>query len=1084
MAKDITLYSPDGSTVYYPKTVSELVYNNDNGKTLKEEINSINGTINGILWEGAAKNGDVIFTSDVVNEGDVIYIKLDKTYSAGGIKILDKEGNSLGDGLAFTNITELNYTIPSNFGSAKMIWGANWDNLYIENKTNITNSISDINNEIDTIEGDINTLKEGNVKLNYIDIKQNKNLIETVYSGKYVPTSTKVGNKLVLYSNSECEVSRAIVEGGKKYVISYTNTQPHAAQCEVFTDENDIVLYYSSNENIFTAPEGSKYFYITSNWKGNKYIDFQIEEGDTPTKYIEPKKQIDIDSLDYRVKETIEFVNTELNNIPKPYVDETNLFDKDSMLYYGYISSHNSINNKIKIDVNTQGNYEHAKVPVTPNTTYTLSFTGTHAAKYFVYTDENLILVSDLLGDFKNGFTFTTPENCYYVCFTTGFKTYLSNIQLELGDTVTEYTEYNKTYFNYDVLPPDIKNNSGSIDNSRHITVANSDKIGFFSNSFLNGYCMHGKHPITNLSMFSDYIHYNHGISGIDVLETIKRINDNKTWLGVIPVQNWGLTYAVAAMRTNDGGMNAKDRETHYYNNKLLCKTFENMGAVPILSTEHTADRLDYSLKRLSDEEGYLFCNWGGEAKNLYNTQYKPFWFQGHPATRTHFMWFYGLKKYLDTLPQPKQVLKLFRVRNFIDTTDLNNLMYESNLDRAERYSEINLGCSELSEATEKYFDRLDGTEKSHINIYDEYQKIQSKTAVNFGNYALLEVITPYDRNNLKKVSVKLTSTGINKVYCRKLNNLDNPIPDSYVLAFTVTSGIDKFKVGNKFNITGGTLMDTSLIGEYTVTAIFGNTVVTDVVVTSQTTSGTDKPTCNISGVTIEGSSKSPNGEYWNRIYKPVGEWKEVTITDGEIVLDNFIKDITVFDKISLLFVGTSITISDIDVTVSGDKEKERKCKELTLNKKGTSVIDNTKFDTDWQGSTLTTYVPVSSASGTESLPVGITTVKEMVAGDKISQNINTNLTYADNLQIIVTARYFPEYIDSDSKWENSAIVRDSYDFAKLAVYINDDKVAVIPVGLWWGNFVIDVPYMSGNKLQIECLDKSVQLAKVECNIV
>lgn len=42
MAKDITLYSPDGSELYYPKTVSDLVYNNDNGYTVKEELEFIN----------------------------------------------------------------------------------------------------------------------------------------------------------------------------------------------------------------------------------------------------------------------------------------------------------------------------------------------------------------------------------------------------------------------------------------------------------------------------------------------------------------------------------------------------------------------------------------------------------------------------------------------------------------------------------------------------------------------------------------------------------------------------------------------------------------------------------------------------------------------------------------------------------------------------------------------------------------------------------------------------------------------------------------------------------------------------------
>lgn len=41
MAKDITLKSRDGSTTYYPKTVSDIVYDNASGKTVKEQIDEL-----------------------------------------------------------------------------------------------------------------------------------------------------------------------------------------------------------------------------------------------------------------------------------------------------------------------------------------------------------------------------------------------------------------------------------------------------------------------------------------------------------------------------------------------------------------------------------------------------------------------------------------------------------------------------------------------------------------------------------------------------------------------------------------------------------------------------------------------------------------------------------------------------------------------------------------------------------------------------------------------------------------------------------------------------------------------------------
>ena len=41
MAKDITLKSPDGNVTYYPKTVSDLVYDNETGKTLSAEFTNL-----------------------------------------------------------------------------------------------------------------------------------------------------------------------------------------------------------------------------------------------------------------------------------------------------------------------------------------------------------------------------------------------------------------------------------------------------------------------------------------------------------------------------------------------------------------------------------------------------------------------------------------------------------------------------------------------------------------------------------------------------------------------------------------------------------------------------------------------------------------------------------------------------------------------------------------------------------------------------------------------------------------------------------------------------------------------------------
>jgi TolA-binding protein len=79
---------------------------------------------------------------------------------------------------------------------------------------------------------------------------------------------------------------------------------------------------------------------------------------------------------------------------------------------------------------------------IKPNTTYTKSSLVSGGVIY----DINKNAIRTLAGDI---YTFETPDNAYYVCFTIP-KTSLSfngNIQLELGDTATDYEQYSGTTF-------------------------------------------------------------------------------------------------------------------------------------------------------------------------------------------------------------------------------------------------------------------------------------------------------------------------------------------------------------------------------------------------------------------------------------------------------------------------------------------------------------------------------------------------------------------------------------------------------------------------------------------------------------
>ena len=704
------------------------------------------------------------------------------------------------------------------------------------------------------------------------------------------------------------------------------------------------------------------------------------------------------------------------------------------------------------------------------------------------------------------------PDDAVYLQFTVRFRSVqydYDTIQAELGNATTQYEPYKEKRsinpdlipFSYEAIPGEIEDLNNRVtaleSNSivEKINIANAGKIGFFSNSFLNGYCMKGKHALDNLSMFSDYLFYNFGHSGDDALECLARINRNETWLGVVPVQNWGLTFGVIAMQDNDGALFAASTDTYFENFKKLAEAIEAMGATPILGTEHDYSNHYYGLSRLANERGYMFMKWGRIAAALFRSVFPPFWYNSHPATRTHWMWTYGMKQYLDTLPRPDRGIKLFRVRPAVDTSDKQNMVFTDNISRAERYVEIENGASVLTTATERYFDRLNQG-GACTSAYNEYQYLQNKSqSVVFGNYALIECIVPFDRNSINTLKMLLTATGVTKAYVKRNLSLANPLPDKRYIAFGVTAGANLLTPGSTFTVTGGVFSDT-LLGTYTVEGVVNGIVVTTTLSTGKITSGTDKPTTNISGVTLQGSYDYPTVDYMQRFRQPLGEWDEIQLNgDGITDLSAYLSYAMDFDKMAILLEGSNIAISDISFETTGSRKKNAHGMPFIARKYGTSLLTDTLLDdgTAWDNiASVPKYTPVLNPvnSSPEALPNGVTTVREISEGDQLTQTIKSNLLNTSpyrysKMQIRVVARYFPLYVDTDAKFAQSAIKQGTYDCAKMAVSIGGTVVcATAEVGTYWNEFVFDTDYFNGTNIAVKCLSKTLQIAKVEVDLV
>lgn len=796
-----------------------------------------------------------------------------------------------------------------------------------------------------------------------------------------------------------------------------------------------------------------------------------------------------------------------------------NLFDKSAIINGFYVA----YNGFLSVDASSAVS---PLIPVEPGTVYHIErpcpSTGTCINSFearFVGKDGKTSITplkedgSEYKYSIKRNDTVKAPDNAVYLQFTVKFTGNMADydaIQVEKGNAFTSYVPYeNKLIIDYPNLPSDLDGLSERVQalearsSIEEITIANSAKIGFFSNSFLNGYCMLGKHAINNLSMLSDYIMYNYGHSGDDLLELLTRVNENQPWLGDVPVQNWGIKYGVIAMQDNDGALFAAASDTYYENGKKLANAIKAMGGIPILGTEHDSNSYYYNFTRLSKDFGLMFMDWGLTAARLFKSVFAPFWYNSHPATRTAWMWTYGMKSFFDTLPRPEKAIKIFRVRPGIDTLDPQNLMYEDIISRAERFEELTCGVSGITEATEKYFDRIDTGSTEYQTYKDEYQILQAKSgSVSLGNFALIEVITPYDKNGISNLIVNIASTGISKIYIKKINVISNPLPSTRYVAFGVTEGAELLTSGSTFEITGG-VFNNNLLGTYTVEDVINGIVVTKTSSSGKITSGTDNPTTNIVGVTLKGSYDYPSADYMKRYNKPLGEWIGINGVDsGKIDLTSYLATCMDFDKIALLLEGNSMTISDISAVVSGTEKKIAvpNSRKNLVAKKGTSLLEKQLFDsenTEWVGLGDTNiYSPVKSTVSDiyEPLPNGITTVRTMAKGQMLKQQIQTgsiqDLGFSPAvIQIRVIARYFPEYIDTDEKWKNSSIKRGSYDCAKLAIRIassltdtNSVKVDVIHVGAWWNEFIIETPYFSGSYLVIEAEDNNIQIAR--CDIL
>ena len=238
-------------------------------------------------------------------------------------------------------------------------------------------------------------------------------------------SGTKTGSQSLVIRNIDNNSSILDTNFTGNYAYTFTLNQ----------DTNiNVLIYYLASGNVFT----------------NYVMNIQLEKGSVATPYT-PYKKIIKEENGY-VKENTTFYANDFKC--------KNLFDYNSSKF-GYVLGGSGA------ESTASGFLISDYIPVTPNTTYTISrvFNNVSGAENSMRVgcyQQNKTFI-DRPASSDNPYTITTPSNCYYVRLSYQYQSQGQNsndkVQLEIGSEVTPYTPY-KNFDNTKVVL--YSNTSGS----------------------------------------------------------------------------------------------------------------------------------------------------------------------------------------------------------------------------------------------------------------------------------------------------------------------------------------------------------------------------------------------------------------------------------------------------------------------------------------------------------------------------------------------------------------------------------------------------------------------------------------------
>ena len=474
---------------------------------------------------------------------------------------------------------------------------------------------------------------------------------------------------------------------------------------------------------------------------------------------------------------------------------------------------------------------------------------------------------------------------------------------------------------------------------AQEITIENSDKIAIIGDSYTEShFTVKNKAYINKLSLFSDYEFVNWGVSGDIYIGRLNAIRQGDNRYNTLSFKDIAPKYAMMCCYTNDIKYMGVDEYINSLDN--ICTVLQGLGVEPIICTEyHTGNNSESNtsvktaLLNYAVEHNYLFFDIATYCDILrpksWNSHYSPFWGGSHAGTRANALEADPYEMYLKGLERPEKSIKLFRLRRK-EYSSLDSLLFRNNTERAEKFQEINVGHTHITDAS--LVDNCSSA-KQTVQV-DEYQNIQKGVEVTFDNVCLASVTLPYLTKNVSKVSIKVKNTGkISKVYV--LNRLIQPY-NSYTkyTRFDYTSLTEKPLVGDTY--TSSNDDNTQVFTVQKIVENVGDAGTLGSIFCTPSNSSTNSGG-TLTKVTGNGDSIIPYNyrsigyDSSNIIDDTAGHWEEINLSGDEYVVTSPNSSIDL-DKVHLLLTGTNIGISDIIITCCGSGTKLYNRKQISLN--------------------------------------------------------------------------------------------------------------------------------------------------------